>query len=208
MLGDAYATTSELENRLHGEGEVNLSVAFDTDELQAALDTASSGINGVCGRQFNKTTTASPRRFYPDTCGRVEVADFHTTTGLIIETDTADDGSFATVWDAADYELMPLDGIVDDEPGWPYNEIIAMGAREFSLTARRASVRVTAQWGWASIPDPVHTACLIAAVEIWKLKDTPFGVAGTSEWGTIRVRENPFVMKMLNRYIRTQVLVA
>lgn len=205
-LNDPYATRAELETRLRGEFET--SAAFNTVELDDALATASRGIESVCQRQFNKVTSATARLFYPDTCGRVEVSDFHTTTGLLVDVDDAGDGTYSTSWVAADYELHPLDGIVDDQPGWPFNEILAVGSREFSLTYRRAPIRVTAQWGWAAVPLPVKTSCLIAAVEIWKLKDAPFGVAGVGEWGTLRVRENPMIMAKLRPYIREPLLIA
>jgi hypothetical protein len=46
------------------------------------------------------------------------------------------------------------------------------------------------------------------AEETFKMKDAPFGVAGFSDFGAVRVRDNPKVMSLLNRYIRTPILTA
>jgi hypothetical protein len=53
----------------------------------------------------------------------------------------------------------------------------------------------------------VHEACLIAATEIFKLKDTPFGIGGYTDFGIMRVRDNPFVARMLAPYQRVPFLV-
>jgi hypothetical protein len=38
------------------------------------------------------------------------------------------------------------------------------------------------------------------AEELYKLKDAPYGVAGWSQYGAIRVRENPKVAELLADY--------
>jgi hypothetical protein len=48
----------------------------------------------------------------------------------------------------------------------------------------------------------VRQAALQTASEIYKLKDSPFGLAGTSEFGVMRIpRQNPYITKLLNQYI-------
>jgi hypothetical protein len=54
----------------------------------------------------------------------------------------------------------------------------------------------------------VTEACRIAAEEIFKLRDTPFGIGGYGDFGVIRVRDNPFTSRLLNPYRRSAVLVA
>lgn len=200
-LGDAYATVNDMKARLDREDGI------DENALQAALDTASRGIEKFCGRQFNKTTSATARVYRPRSYRYVDVDDFHTATGLIVETDDGDTGTFGTVWSAGQYELYPLNGIVDGETGWPYSKARALNTRWF-LCGQRATVRVTAQWGWAAVPAAVKESCLVAAVEIFKLKDAPFGVGGYGDFGIIRVRDNPFVARMLAPYSRNTFLVA
>lgn len=200
-LGDPYATVGELKARL------DVNDAVDDLQLERALKTATTGINAFTGRQFNKVSVVSARRYRPDNYCLVKVDDFYDTTGLIVETDDSDVGTFGTTWSTTDYDTEPLNGIVDGEPGWPYWKIRTVGSRYF-FGGRRPTVRVTALWGWAAVPEDVHEACLISAVEIFKLKDTPFGVGGYGDFGIIRVRDNPFVARMLARYVTTPFLVA
>lgn len=200
-LGDPYATTAELKIRLGVDDE------DDDTKLESALRTASAGINGFTGRQFNNTAVATARRYRLDTPTRVVVDDFHTTTDLMVATDEGDTGIFGTIWAATDYDIEPLNGVVDGEPGWPYWKIRAVNSRWFPC-GRRPTVQVTARWGWAAVPEDVHEACLVSAVEIFKLKDAPFGVGGYTDFGIMRVRDNPFVARMLARYQTNVFLVA
>lgn len=195
-LGDSYATLAELKLRVGGVADANQDAA-----LNNALAVASIGINGVTERQFNKTTSATARHFYPATWRKAIVHDFHTTTDLVIATDSGDAGTYGTVWTASDYQLEPLDGIVAQETGWPYWIIKAVGGKLFPTSSFRTPLQVTAQWGWTAVPAGVKEACLLVAEEIYALKDTRFGVGGVAEWGTIRVRENPMAMKMLSKYM-------
>lgn len=200
-LGDDYATLTQLADRM------GLNDSTDDARLVGALATVSRGIETVCGRQFNDAGEVSARRFYPGTSDVANIHDFSTDQGLLVATDTADNGTYATTWDAADYQLEPLDGIVSQVPGWAYWTIRAVGSRCFPCRARRAPLQVTARWGWAAVPAPVEEACLIVSSETVKLRDAPFGVAGYDGWGAIRVRQNPVAMGMLRAYMRDPVLV-
>lgn len=200
-IGDRYATLTELKYRL------GIPDAQDDDGLGAALDVASKGIEFCCQRQFNDAGTATARTFYVDSPRRGEVDDFHTTTGLIIATDESGEGTYTTAWTVSDYELHPLNGIVEGVPGWPYSKILGVG-RTFPVCVRRAPLRVTARWGWATVPAPVKEATLILAEEVFKLKDMPFGAGGYGEYGRIRARENPNVLMRISPYMRHQVLIA
>lgn len=200
-LGDSYATAAELKSRL--------TVTVDTYDTQAAavLSSASREVDQWCRRQFNKTTTASARVFYPESCRLAVVDDFHTTTDLAVATDTGDDGTYETTWASTDYQLEPLNQMLDGESGWPYWRIRAVESRLFPTSGRRAPLQVTAQWGWNAVPAGVKEATLILAAEMLKLKDAPFGVAGFGEFGAVRVRNNPKAMGLLQPYRRTPVLV-
>lgn len=193
MANELYATLLELKKYL------GISDGTDDDELTGALASTSRGIDKHCGHSFTKDVTATARVYYPR--GHVaRVDDFHTTTGLVVATDDGDAGTYGDAWAEADYQLEPLNGVVDGEPGWPYTRIRAIG-RSFPCT-QRAPLQVTAQWGWAEVPSPVKQACLIVAAETFKLKDAPFGVAGFGEFGAVRVRENPIACAKLHPYRR------
>lgn len=198
-LGDNYATLEELKTRLE--------ITRDSDDtrLAAALTAASRGVEKYCGRQFNTAGSATARKYRPDAPFITKVDDFQTISAL--KTDDGNTGTATTVWASTDYELYPLNGVVDGEPGWPSWTIESVLGRIFPHY-RRATVEVTAVWGWAAVPAAVKESCLIAAEEIFKLRDTPFGIGGYGDFGVIRVRDNPFTARMLSPYRRDPVLVA
>lgn len=196
---DRYAGELELRARL------NITHTNPDQGVLDALTAASRGIDVVCERRFTRDNTPSARIFYADQyCAYVD--DFWTTTGLVLATDEAGSGTFSTIWTSTDYELLPLNGKVRGET-WSYCRIKAVN-RYFPAQRLRAGLSLTASWGWATVPGPVHEACLAVAEEIYKLRDSPYGVAGTAEWGTIRVRQNPYAMAMLRPYSRAPFLMA
>lgn len=200
-LGDSYASLTELKARL---GITDLA---DDTGLTAALSVASRGIEFCTHRQFNDAGAASARLYYPDSSYMTKVDDFSTTTGLVIELDAGSDGIFETTWTSASYELAPLNGVVDGTTGWPYWKIRAVQSY-FPTCTWRASLRVTARWGWTAIPAPIKEATLILAEDLFKLKDSPYGVGGYGEYGRIKARENPNVWMRISPYVRDMVLVA
>lgn len=213
-IGDPYVTLVELK------GYLSVGDTVDDTVLTSSLAAASAGINDVCGRQFNDAGVASARLFRPRDHEVCWVDDFSTTVGLVVRTDLDADGVFEQTWTAADYELHPLNGVVSGVPGWPFEKLVAVaftyyfpsGRRDylgsgFGSIRRAASVQVTARWGWAAVPEAIKTACKITASELSKLKDAPFGVAGFDQYGAVRVRTNPIVMRTLGPYMREPYLM-
>jgi hypothetical protein len=201
-LGDPYASLPELKSYL------KITDTADDDELDDALASATREVEDHCDRQFNKETSATARVYLPEGCDWVIVDDFHTTTDLVVKSDEDDDGTYETTWAATDYQLHPLNGVVRGRTGFPYWEVKPVGSGLlFPTWGERATVQVTAQWGWASVPAPVKQACLIIAAETFKLKDAPFGVAGFGEFGAVRVKDNPLAARKLMPYERDQQLV-
>lgn len=191
-LGDPYATVAELKTYLR--------ITDTTDDalLTDSLATASRLIDHHCGRQFNKTTSATARVFWTAETMRVNVDDFHTITNLVIATSAADDGTYGQTLTTADYDLYPPNGVVAGESGWPFYRI-HLTQSQFTGT-RRPQVQVTAQWGWTAVPAAIKRAAVQIGEEIYKLKGAPFGIAASDQFGPIRVRDNPRVMAMLAPY--------
>lgn len=62
-------------------------------------------------------------------------------------------------------------------------------------------IRVTAQFGWPEVPGDIVQAHLIQSMRYYRRKDSPEGIAGTAEWGLVRVpRLDPDVAEMLEDY--------
>jgi hypothetical protein len=149
------------------------------------------------------TDSAAPttRLFQPAYADRLIVDDFYTTTGLVFET-----GSGST-WDPEDLDdlvLKPLNGIRDGMSGWPYFRIEGSGV---AGPATEPTVRITAHWGWSAIPAPIIRATKLLAAETFKLREAPFGVAGWSDFGVVRVRDIPKVAKILYPFEKRRVKV-
>jgi hypothetical protein len=205
-LGDSYATLAQL--KAYMKGSVDEDVTMYDAILTDALASVSREMETHCNRQFNSAAAATARTY-----GSVEiftlregatltnwvaVDDFYDAATLIVQ-------SGGVTWSASDYILLPRNGVVSGQTGWPYYEIyVSDGSR---LSFDPASTSVTAKWGWTAVPAPVKQACLILAAETFQLKDAPFGVAGLDQFGVIRVRDNRMAAAKLAPYVRDPILV-
>jgi hypothetical protein len=194
----AYVEVAELRERMAIDDSAEDAL------LQAAIDAASDGVDEYCGRTFTVPTAATvePVRMVRALGGRLlfDGFDIANTTGLVVKSDDNDDGVFETTWTiTTDFVLEQL-GARHRSSTWPYQAIRSVGSRWWPWGSNRDTVQITARFGWPAVPNSVKQATLISAAELWKLKDAPFGVAGFGEFGALRVRENPMVAAMLERY--------
>lgn len=205
-FGESYASLDEFKAYMKQETR-----DANDDTLQDALDTATREVNRITNRVFWTSDAASPRVYTAPSYLKIKIDDFFTSSGLVIETDPSGNGEFPETWASSDYELSPLNGVVDQEPGWPFWKIKATGSFWFPTClapqARSGVVRVTAKWGWAEVPYQVKRATMIIAAENWKLKDAPLGVAGFNQFGVIRVRQNSAAMSKLAKFVRNPVML-
>lgn len=204
-LGDPYATVTDLKNYL----KLPLADTTRDANLLNAVNSATGDIEKHCQRQFNLDSTVTQRVYRPDSWQDVRTDDFGTLTGLIVDVDAGGTGTFSQTLGALDYEVYPLNGVVDGTPNWPYNRLLATGGPLFPIYTlrRRGTVRVTAKYGWPTVPAAIKQACLIIAAQKFRLADAPWGVAGMTEFGTaVRIREIPLVKETLVPYIRYPVL--
>src|SRR5690606_24270671 len=196
-LTDTYASLEELRERFEIDEVGGEDDTRDDAAMERALVAATAWINEYCGRNFNDAETAAQRVYRPLSRATCFVDDLHTTDDLVVSvngSELSDDS----------YLLEPLDGVVIGTPRWPYTKVV-LTDNSFTVS-RAATVSVTARWGWAEVPSPVKEACLIAASELFKLKDSPFGVAGGDEFGIVRIgKHSPRVMAQLNLYRRRGV---
>lgn len=147
-LGDPYAGVGDLAQRLNTD---------DTFTFPALLDAASRAVEDFCKRQFNKTTSATARRFRPLDWRRLPVDDFHTVTGLVVDVD-------GTVWAGTAYDPQPWGGVRNGVTGWPFFDLFAVN-QSWPMTA---TITVTAQWGWAAVPEAVKQATLNVAATMFR----------------------------------------
>lgn len=197
-IGDPYATLDDLKAYLGMQEDTR----FEASQTQA-LASVSGEIELYCNRQFNKTSVATAREFPIFYAGYVNLDDFWNTTDLVIDSGPPYAGNYGPT----DFDLYPLNGVVDGQPGWPYNKIklLPTGSPISLVPGKR--LRVTAQWGWSAVPAAIKQACLIMAAATFQSKDAPFGVIGSDQWGSIRVRDNQMAKDKIDRYVSSRILV-
>jgi hypothetical protein len=201
-ITNGYTTLDDFKSYLFPTGN-----AGDDEDMmiEAAIESASRAIDAYCGRRFYADTTTTARVFYATDPFYLSVDDFSTTTGLIVSTDTGDNGTYDLTWTInTDYLADPPNGETGGLTGTPYRGIQAVYVRRFPIAGLRPRVQVTAKWGWAATPEPVAQACLIKAARIYRRAQTPEGFSAGEAFGAVRVssREDPDMTLLLGPYRR------
>lgn len=164
------------------------------DLLDLARAAASEAVNRHTGRKFYRTAettrTLTPRVARGSFGSVLLTPDIATLATL----STGSGASYAA-WTAGTYEPVYFE---DDDSATTIVGFRSVGSAWPTGSGR---VRITAQWGWAAVPPAVEQATLILASRLFKRKDSPEGVAGSAEWGGIRLtRSDPDVARLLARY--------
>jgi hypothetical protein len=198
---NAYATVEQLQEHF-GDSGFTLTIAL----LERALNATSRAIDKHCGRRFWIDTNVATRVYRPQDGDLAWVDDIATTTGLIVKTDSAGDGTYATTWASTDYELQPLNAAADGQ-AYTWTRIAAVDRYLFPTVGKVAPLQVTAKFGWSEIPDEVEQACIIRAASIFKRKESVDGVAAFGDFGPIRISRSrdPDVADLLDDFIKMRV---
>lgn len=187
-ITNGYATLAEVKSGLR------ISDNIDDSQLEMAIESASRLIDGYCGRVFYNAGTAT-RLYVPDTVVSVETDDFISVSAVKTSSDA--DGAFDTTWQASDYQLEPLNGVVDGI-SFPYYRIRAVGNYLFPSAGDEATIQITGVAGWSAVPITVKQATVIQAMRIFKRLDSPLGIT-FGELGAMRVstRLDPDVAQLV-----------
>lgn len=197
-ITNGYATLSEIK------AAINIPSADTVDDsmLEIAIESASRAIDTYTARNFYSSGTAT--RYYAPTsnyvCETDDIAEF-------IHVKTMDSTDLFTItWQSTDYQLEPLNGIVDGVPT-PYTRIRAIGDYLFEPLNGQATVEVRAVFGYTSVPIQIKQACLIQATRFFKRADSPLGVAGFGDIGVVRLssRLDPDVAQLIDGYRKVRV---
>lgn len=201
-ITNGYATLEEFKAYLFPSA--NYGSAEDA-QMEAAIETASRMIDEFAARRFYLDANVSARKYWADTSDRVIVDDFSTTTGLIVKTDTGDNGTFDQTWVIdTEYFVEPVNGVVNGLTGQPFYVIRSAYIKRFPITGTRPRVQVTAKWGWAAVPRSIKQATLIQAARIYRRAQTPEGFAAGESFGAVRVSSymDPDVKMLVAPYRR------
>lgn len=183
-------------------GEVSEGVEGRDQLLLRALTAACRGIDNTCHRRFWPDITATSRRYDIRTRGRTYVDRRAGTTTLYVDDMIGTDdlvvevGSTSGSYSAYDVAYLPepLNATVENRAV----EALVFGTAGLSGPL----VRLTNRFGWPVVPDEVAQASLLQASRLWSRKTSPEGVAGSAEWGIMRVsRLDPDVRELIKNLI-------
>jgi hypothetical protein len=194
-ITNGYATLAQVKSALR------ISDAVDDSLLEMAVESASRAIDGHAGRYFYSSGTAT--RYYAAEDSFITQIDDVSGTAIVLQTSSAGDGVFDTTWSPIDYQLEPLNGNVDGL-AVPYTRIRAVENYLFPVEVEQALVKLTAVFGWASVPIAITQATIIQASRIYKRLESPLGVAGFGDLGAISVTRDldPDVAQLVAPYRR------
>jgi len=199
-ITNGYATLAQIK------AAARISDSVDDTLLEMAVESASRAIDGHAGRYFYSTGTAT--RYYASENDFITQIDDVSSTALTLQTSSAADGVFNITWAPGDYQLEPLNGNVDGL-AVPYTRIRAVNNYLFPAATEEAVVKLTAVFGWATVPTSITQACIIQASRIFKRLDSPLGIAGFGDMGAMRVSRylDPDVEQLVAPYRRLRNFV-
>ena len=198
-----YTSVEELKDRLQ------ITNTASDMSCQMAVQAAAKWVDRHCGRHFYQVTET--RTFVPYSIWEQPIDDTVSITQLAVDFNGT--GVFDQVWtQGVDYQLV-FDGyefnlLSDGEPR-PYTRArvinFAGGGRFFPFVwpfSRLDRVQIQGTFGWPAVPLAVKQASLQLAADFFKLKDAPFGIAGSTDWGLLRLpKQNPVIQSLLGPYI-------
>jgi hypothetical protein len=198
-ITNGYCTLSELKDSLQIDDSV------DNASLEAAIMSASRMIDDYTQRFFYKDgTVGSPvaRYYTPEDAISLNIDDIVSITSVATDNDL--EFTYTTVWATSDFVVEPIN---NPRKGWPYNRLVAVGAYVWPFQIPQ-SVKITGAWGWSSVPQEIQLATKIQASRLFIRRQSPFGIAGSPELGTVRLssRLDPDVEALIRPFKKVRGL--
>jgi len=197
-----YTTLADVRNGLQIEDSI------DDTAIEAAILSASRQIDEYCQRFFYQEGTAgSPSTRYYTALNpwSLEIDDVVTITEVATDTGFDTPLQYSQVWNlSSDIMVEPVN---NDKKGWPYTRILAVGEYVWPYFFPQ-TCRIKGIFGFPEVPYEVELACKIQASRLFIRKQSPFGIAGSVELGTVRLssRLDPDVEMLLKTFRRNQGL--
>lgn len=193
-MAENYADLATLKRRLNMEPDDN---SRDAD-LNRALSAASRSIDTTTGRRFwldEEATTRTFRlsgRLVCDADGELLlVDDIGDDTDMLVQS-----GSGGVFVGVTGYETSPDNALADGEAITGLRLVLG----HWGMATTR--VRITAKFGWPTIPADIVEAALIQATRLYKRQGSPEGIIGSAEWGVRNLsRRDPDVWNLVEPYI-------
>jgi len=204
-ITNGYATRNEVKAALR----IGTADTQDDTLIDNCAGAASRLIDGYANRQFWQYGSATTRLFTAYDEFVLQIDDI-ASTAITVQSSTNADGNFDVTWTESDYQLEPVNGILDGLTV-PFTRMRAVGDYLWPTVnanfGSEALIKLTAIYGWPSVPEPITQATIIQASRIFKRYDSPLGVAGFGDLGAIRVTRalDPDVAQLVEPYRRMQM---
>jgi len=172
----------------------------DLPEMELAVEAASRAVDDATGRQFGQVEAVEERFYtarydYEECRWVVDVDDYQTATGMLVEVDgTA----------VATFTKEPVNAA---GKGRPWTRIGFTTDSEATPTGVVNEVAATVRWGWTAFPVTVKQATLLQSSRFFTRRNAPFGVAGSPDQGSelrLLAKLDPDVAVMLRPYRRVR----
>lgn len=181
-MANEYATLKEFRTRVGLKDDDRI----DDKILRAVLESASRHIDERTGREF--FTSSGPRIFEPVFGDLLVIDDASAVTEVAFDP-----------LDLEDWTAIPV--CWTPNPGSPITSLRMRGWSPVAFTDS-PRVQVTATWGHP-LPKQIIEATLLVAARLFHRKTAPFGIAGTSDAGMIRLsKADPDVESLLAPFVR------
>lgn len=198
-MANEYATLAALKLRV----KIDVGDTADDVELQQKLTVASRDVDRDTGRRFWLDPAPVARTFAPrgrivPTCDGEKwlIDDIGDTTSMVVELGSSAAGSS---WSAVTgYETGPDNAVADGVAvEWLLRPMLPWA------TWPGQRIRITARWGWPTIPPAIVEATLIRAQRLFRRKDSPEGVISNPDFGGVRVsRWDPDYEREIADYVK------
>jgi hypothetical protein len=164
----------------------------DDDSIADAILAAQQALFNAVGRKIVVAGASSARVFIPRDDTPVLFIDDCTTVTSIIE-------NGVTLASTA-YQLEPLNGLSVGGEAWPYSQVRRIDGVEWYDYNDKATISITATWGWAAIPPQAIEACKIATKAILDGRDIRLGVLAAVDTGAVTERQALVVRNFVADY--------
>ena len=169
------------------KASLRITDTIDDALIENSINSASRLIDQYCNRYFYSSAAGEVRYYQANDGFTVWIDDAQSIS--VLETSSTDPLIFDTTWGVGDYQVLPANRTANGGY-YPITGITATDNYLFPVWADMALVKITGQFGWSNIPDPIKFACIIQASRLFKRLESPLGVAGVSDMGIMRVGSN------------------
>lgn len=190
---NGYCTIEEVK------AELDITSAAHDNIIQRLIPQAKTAIENYCDRVFEQVAAT---RYYDGSEQPLTIDDLASISGASdgIFLDEDGDGTFEETLSTSDYNLYPYNS-------YPKNRVYLSHNSTYGSFAAgiRRGVKITATWGWTSIPEPVRRAAIIQVSRWFKRRESAYAdVIGSVDTGQMTVYKglDPDIKLLLHPYIR------